>query len=412
MSAFNSTSNTTKYTDFDVSRFDVTELTENKQSKSQMLAFPRYTNPNSDDTNLYIQMPRINLKQGGIPQIGEFYPDDSKRSFLRVALDESIPEIKEFVDSVLKPIDKKLSSDGFKQKLFGKKAEKYNYVSTYRLPQEDDNEEKEKKYGPKLPYCKLKLDTTYPDNKVKTIVYNVSTDANGKKTRTKIDDIETIDDLTKYINFNCHYRAIIKPVKLWAQLAKIKDPEYGLTFKLVKIEVEPSSNLSQNTKEYLGKDTFIDSDDESVKEPVKKSQNKKQESESDESDDEPVKKPQNNKKQAEESDDSDEEPVVKKPQPKGKKQPIEVASDDSDEEPVKKPQAVQKPVESDDSDEEPVKPPVKGKKPPVEVASDDSDEEQPKLGKKKAVKKIDSDSDGESDKEKPVKGKGKKTGKK
>jgi len=110
---------------------------------------------------------------------------------------------------------------------------------------------------------KLKIDTTYPDNKVKSIVFTSIPGANGKRTRTKVDGISSIDDIASHICFMSKIRPIGRPVKLWAQAPNKKDPTYGLTFKIAKTEVEPPNKTNSNVKQFLESDAFLDSDEES-----------------------------------------------------------------------------------------------------------------------------------------------------
>ncbi len=257
---------TTNYSDVDVSRLGFTDLEENTRSKGQKISYPRYEHPtNGSDSPLFIQFPWVNLNSYGIPRLGEYYSDDSQRAFVKIPLDQSIPEVKQFSE-LLQAIDKKIGSDEFKEKMFGSKASKYEYQPIYRLPQEEDEDAKKdpnkKDYGPKHPYMKLKIDTTYPDNKVKSIVFTSIPGANGKRTRTKVDGISSIDDIASHICFMSKIRPIGRPVKLWAQAPNKKDPTYGLTFKMAKVEVEPPTKTSSNVKSYLESDAFLDSDDE------------------------------------------------------------------------------------------------------------------------------------------------------
>ncbi len=258
---------TTNYSDVDVSRLGFTDLEENTRSKGQKIAYPRYDHPShGSDSPLFIQFPWVNLNSYGIPRLGEYYSDDSQRAFVKIPLDQSIPEVKQFSE-LLQAIDEKLGSDEFKEKMFGTKASKYEYQPIYRLPQEEDEDAKKdpnkKDYGPRHPYMKLKIDTTYPENKVKSIVFTSVPSANGKRTRTKVEGISTVDDIASHICFMSKIRPIGRPVKLWAQAPNKKDPTYGLTFKMAKVEVEPPSKSNSNVKQYLESDAFLDSDDES-----------------------------------------------------------------------------------------------------------------------------------------------------
>jgi hypothetical protein len=314
---------TTNYCDLNVSRLNFTDLEDNQRSKGQKIAYIRYTDKSNNEIPLFIQFPWVYLSSGGIPRLGEFYADDSQRGFVKVPLDQSIPEIKKFSE-MLQEIDEKTGSDEFKEKMFGAKASKYQLQPIFRLPQEDDGpkDPSKKDYGPKHPYMKLKIDTTYPDNKVKSIVFSSVLDSNGKRVRTKVNNIVSIDDIASQICFMCKFRAIGRPVKLWAQAANKKDPTYGLTFKMSKVEVEPPTKTKSNVKQYLESDEFIDSDNESetvdtpsialtVKPEVAEVESDSDSDESDDSD-EVV---QTVAKHVEESDDDSDEEVkpVKKP---------------------------------------------------------------------------------------------------
>ena len=160
-----------------------------------------------------------------------------------------------------------MGSDEFKEKMFGSKASKYQYQPIYRTPLEEDEDVKKdpnkKDYGPRQPYMKLKIDTSFPDGKVKSHVFSSIPGANGKRTRTKVEGINSIDDIASHICFMSKIRPIGRPVKLWAQPANKKDPTYGLTIKMAKVEVEPPTKTTSNVKQYLESDAFLDSDNES-----------------------------------------------------------------------------------------------------------------------------------------------------
>jgi hypothetical protein len=289
---------TVKFSDINISKLSFTELEENERSKGQKMAYPRYEHPvYGAEHPLLIQLPWIHLGSYGIPRVGQYYEKDSDRTFIKVPLDQSIPEIKVFSD-FLKNIDSKLSSQEFKEKSFGTKANKYIYQPIFRKPQEeeDDDIKLKKDHDLRHPYMKLKIDTTYPDNKILSIVF-ITTTENSKKVRTQVEDIVTIDDFAKYVCFMSRIHPIVRPVKLWAQSVSKKDPLYGLTFKLVKLELEQPKNNTSKIKEYLKVDGFLNSDSESEPENKKSNStklttenNKESESESedeieDESDD-------------------------------------------------------------------------------------------------------------------------------
>jgi hypothetical protein len=385
---------TIKFTDFVPSNLSFTDLVSNERSKGQGVGYVRYKNPKTDmDVSPFIQLPFIKLSTYGIPRIDDYHQDDSKRTYIKLPLDQSLEEVKNF-SNLLKQIDEYLDTDEMRQKL--KLGSKYRYVGLYRVPDEDEKpKNNNKKVGPRYPYIKIKLNTTYPDNHVLTQVYKSTLNKeSNKRDRTLITDITTIDDLTKHASYLSNVRLIVRPVKLWS--ATKPDKTYGLTFKVMKIEYEPSEKTNNFSKEYLASsDVFVDnSDDETQQqqpqqqqpEPVKKHVPKTLEVNSDDSDDEPivskvakltvskvdVSKVAVSKVAEVDSDDSDDEQVKpSKPQPPKILEVSSDSSDSSDSEPVVKKN--QPPLKVNDSDDD--KQVVKTVRKPlkVEVESDDSD---------------------------------------
>ena len=394
---------TIKFSDVKPTNLSFTKPEVNDRSNGQKVGYVRYINPNTDaEVTPFIQLPWITLSSYGIPRDDKWHTTDASRANIKLPLDDSNSEVNEFI-KLLKEIDNHLGSDEMKQQLFGSASAKYMYAGLFRLPQlpdeDDDNKKPKTNLDDMKPYFRAKINTTFPDCNILTQVYK-STMEDNKRVRTLITDITTIDDLARHVTFLSKVRLIIRPVKIWATTKTTPtNPylSYGLTFKVMKIEYEPSDKKgSYVSKEFLEGDAFVDgSDDESSKpvmrmnlsddetsKPVVKQTKKPVKVEVDDSDDEPVQTKKTVKVEVE-SDDSDDEPV-KPVKPVQTKKPIkvEVESDDSDDEPVKpvKPVQTKKPikveVESDDSDDEPVKPVKQTKKPiKVEVESDDSDDE-------------------------------------
>ena len=375
---------TINFTEFNPLGLVFTKLEENDRSKGQKIAYVRYQNPKTGgEVSPFIQAPWIKLSAYGIPRIDDYHLDDTKRCYIKVPIDLSLEESKKFGD-VISQIDKYLDSKEMRQQLFGDNYNKYRYVSLLRIPDEEEKPKEGKKQYPKPPYMKLKLDTTYPDSQVKTQVYK-SVLNEGKRERTQITDITTIDDLTRHVSYLSNVRLIMRPVKLWS--ATKPDKTYGLTFKVIKIEYEPNNKAPSYTKQYLESDVFVDDDDDGSiqNNPV---QNNKDDA------DEPTRQPVK-KQVVVESDSSDDD----KPTLAPTKKPVVVDSDDSsDDEPVvqaKKPTPVaqtkkQVVVDSDDSsDDEPVvqtKKATVAKKPVVDVESDDSSDDEPPKVVAKATK--------------------------
>jgi hypothetical protein len=373
---------TVKYTDVEASRISSTELQENERSKGQKLAYPKYNHPKFGiDQPLIFQFPWVRLETYGVPRAGEYFKNDSDRTFVKLPLNNSILEIEELTKKC-KEIDKYFSSEEFASKLLGKKWNKYTYQPIIRESisydndddDDDDNENSKKKLSkqstlPKYPYLKLKIDTDYTSGEIKTKLYR-SEMIDNKRTRIEIQDIKTIDDFARVVCYQSNFRPIIRLVKFWAQPLTKKDPAWGATFKIIKGEVEPPTKGNSLYKDYMNSDAFLDSDEETNNLPnISVSTKKVKQVESDESDE----------------------------KPKSPKKVAQVESDDDSEE--EKPKIVKKvaQVESDDSEEE--KPKIVKKVAQVE-SDDDSEEEKPKIVKK--VTQVESDDDTEeSEEEKP-----------
>lgn len=302
---------TVSYSKFETNRLTFTELQENDRSKGQLIAYPRFDHPSlGENQPLMLQMPWIKLDAYGIPREGEYYKSDYERAFVKtpVRAEDEGSEVAAFAEK-LKEIDELYGSDDMKKKLFGKKAKKYKYTPILRFPEIDEDDENADK---KPPYCKLKLDLSWPDNEVKTQIYNSVLDPDTDKRKRNKVECSTVDDVSENVRYLSTVRFIIRPIKMWAQPAKKADPGYGIIWKIIKAEVQPSENGGNKLyKSYYNNNTFIDSDDDDdddkkVVQTAGKDEDEVDDVSSDSSDDS-------------DSDDEDDSPPVKKSKGKGKK---------------------------------------------------------------------------------------------
>ena len=336
---------TVNYVDVDVARISSTDLQENDRSKGQKIAYPRYQHPVlGENQALMMQFPWIRLETYGVPRAGEYFKTDADRSFVKVPLNTSVPEVASLVEK-LKEIDAYFSSEEFASKLLGKKWNKYTYQPIYRetnVPQGDDSDEEttaaKKQSEPKLPYLKLKIDTEYGTNAIKTQLFR-SEMVDGKRVRTEVTDMANLDDFTRLVSYQSNFRPITRLVKFWAQPLTKKDPTWGATLKIVKAEVEPSAKGNGLFKQYMNADAFLDSDEEapapaSVSSPVQVQSKKAA--------------PASKKAVEVESEDESEEEQVEKSTTKvttsSVKQTVQVESDDESESEEEKVVAAKKPA--------------------------------------------------------------------
>jgi len=255
-----------KYSDLDVSRISSTDLEDNDRSKGQKIAYPRYDHPTlGADQRIYIQFPSIKLITYGVPRAGEYYQTENARAFIKLPLDLALSEIQQLVDK-MKAIDTHFSSQEFAEKLLGKKWNKYTYQSIFReviVDEDDDQKSKVKgKYENKIkyPYMKLKLDTDYESDKVITKVFRKDT-INGEKKRTEISPFNNLDEFTKVVSWQSTIRPIAMMTKFWVQPITNKNPSWGVTFKIKKMEVELAQKSNAGNS-FMNSDAFLDSDDE------------------------------------------------------------------------------------------------------------------------------------------------------
>jgi len=287
----------------------------------------------------------------------KYYPTDKSRAFIKVPLDLEQEGCRK-LNTFLEQIDER--TEELKPKIFGKKAKLYNkYVKSVREPvseedgsdaeseEDSDGESKKKskdKKGakdktnePRPNFCKMKLNLTYPDEEICTLVYIRTTDENGKIKREQ-KKIGSVDELIEYVRWKSTIRLLVSVSKMWA--FKQKDDngnrKFGLGYKILQIEVEPRLDTN-NTSEYLQNCAFVDSEEEggneSSSEENSGSEKKKkndlsgdEESSSDEESDAETESEQEQEEsdpESEQDSSSEEEPVQAK---KGKKATPEPAA--------------------------------------------------------------------------------------
>ena len=251
---------TQTYTDFDQSRLDFTELMDNERSKGQRIAYPRYNHPTKgEDQQLMLQTPWMKIFTYGVPRLGEFYANDKDRSFLKLPVDLDDNEAK-ILYTQFEKFDARMSSTEMRKTLFEKKAKKYKYIPTVRIPQSDEDDDDAET---KPPWMKVKLDTTYPDDEIKTEVWKSVVGENNKRVRTQL-EVSTVDEFSEHIRYQTNVRIIMRPVKLWAQAPTLKEPSYGVTWKMMKVEFEPVTSGHSSLSNFYNNDAFVDSDDEEI----------------------------------------------------------------------------------------------------------------------------------------------------
>ena len=174
-----------------------------------------------------LQFPWLTLSSFGVPQKGQYTKEDKQRMFIKVPIEMGD------LYSQLMNIDEKMRKniiDLSNLHIFGSSLTyEYEPLLKYDVKQN-------------ITYIKVKLDTSYPDDKILTEVWHLGDDTKG------LCQIDNIDAFAKCVPFKSEIRMLIKVSKLW-----VVNKKYGLTITLKKIQVKPRVRQSQEVN-------FIDDD--------------------------------------------------------------------------------------------------------------------------------------------------------
>lgn len=236
------------FKDLNPNDLEFTVPEENKWSKSQNIGYIRYKNG-----QLLLKSDFNELSSGGVPREDEYHPSDDKRRFIKIGEND---QNKEFFDK-LREIDEILGSDDTKKRFFDKKASKYSYIPIVRSPIQDEDDEVKKPC-----YIKCMLCTKYPEGTITTNVFKCESTEDGAN-KEKL-SVNTPDEAMKAVPYKSINRYIISPVKTWAQLPKMKDPQYGLTFKVIQVETIHTASGGGGLKKYLDGGAYIGDDNSTV----------------------------------------------------------------------------------------------------------------------------------------------------
>ena len=90
-----------KPSDYNLDSLTFAPIASNKKKSLQTILLPNYDGGRSP----MIQLPAIDLDMYGIPSKCDFYKEDYQRMFLKLPLNQSSPEVKEFTDGFLNKFD-------------------------------------------------------------------------------------------------------------------------------------------------------------------------------------------------------------------------------------------------------------------------------------------------------------------
>lgn len=239
-----------KYKDIIFSNIEISEL---NREGTQPLSYINYNDPvRNMRTRILVQTGKIKLTSHGIPPLdredskNHYYPDDSKREFIKIPLDPDQPacvDLKKFLEKV----DSWAGSSEIRRRLFGKKEDKYEYQSCIKFPlrRDDDESNDEKSDNVKndrsaVEYVKMKFNVVQQGKERVNRTKIVKNMGGGQK--EQINAI-TITDIANEIKFLSEVRLIFYFSKIWANKIPAQGASkimYGIGFKVMAIEYTPN----------------------------------------------------------------------------------------------------------------------------------------------------------------------------
>ena len=255
MSSINEEKRPIKISDVTVDHILPDKLEENERSNGQLMAYIR----DPDQDQVMIQTCMIPISDFGIPgHHKQFYDTFDKRAHLKLPLDaKQNPNIQKMIDIMI-AIDEKFNSVETREKLFGTKDnEEWEYQDIVR----ESNPAKDGRARP--PFMKLKLDTVYDTEFIKTLLIDTEGNVIQAENSASLEDeqLYTIDEFTKYVKFKSKVMLVITPCKVWTMSQKINKKSirnYGITWKVKQIKVSPP----QYAKSTLTRSIFVPDDED------------------------------------------------------------------------------------------------------------------------------------------------------
>jgi hypothetical protein len=169
--------------------------------------------------------------------------------------------------SVMTELDKHIKKN--QKNILGKFSKMYTYQPIVREPSDpneldavsDDEEDTKKKSEPKKEMYKsfkAKFDINYNTKKLDTTVFVLESEDQEVGDDQDPDDIRSVKELEEQVTWMSKVRLILLMNKLWAARNKGNDGtrRYGVGFKVLQMEVVPSSRMS-SIKDNFTRHAFV-----------------------------------------------------------------------------------------------------------------------------------------------------------
>ena len=365
-----------KYNEID---FNNVQVSEPKKFGRQKSSFIFYNDPKlNSETRILVQTDKIKLINHPIPRLDPegtangFYPDDSKREFIKISLDNEQKSCRKLRKN-LEDIDAWANSLRIKKILFGNNYNDYIYQPCIKIPKKDDEKDK-KPNAPKFPQCdwvkmNFNIFNTEKEKIIKTVLRKTGVQ--------KPIPVKEIQDIANEITLNTELRLVFQYSKIWifgTKSAGSNKTLYGVGFKVMTIQYTPgiSKRLNIDDIEFRSGDEDSNDSNDSKEKPKsddKKSKNieitKKQNKSEDGKEKKSNRQEKKNKSKNNNDSDDDSEPITinkkKKPESKKSNKKNKKDSKKNDSEDISITKKKKEPKNDDDSGEE-IRPMKKNRK--------------------------------------------------
>ena len=206
--------------------------------------FKEHTLVKYNGNPMFVQSPWLNISCYGVPRRDKYHTSDDQRLYIKLPVSRG-----ERFATALGDLDEFMQREDVKQQLLGEKYQKYDYCPLLKEPVDATD-------ASRPPSVKLKLDVAHDSATIATEVYRVTSEG-----RELLKDIKTIDDFYNAAPYRSDVRVIFKLVKVWSQPPNLKNPTYGVTVKVMKMEVNQATRGGGNDCGFVDESDGVESEE-------------------------------------------------------------------------------------------------------------------------------------------------------
>ena len=246
---------------FDINKLKYSEAALNDMMQAMLISFPNY-----DNHPFIFETGEIVVTYEGIPKIGDYFPTDDARSFIKVPLDETQASCLE-LNNMLTQIQTHFKNNhkNILPNNLTKIKSSYNSLDFIKEKKfddiDDDLDKKHTKPNQSKRHCIFKFKKAHDTGNITTKVFL------NKDDTIKPINVTNVTDTEQYLTWGSTIRMIVQMDKAWFAKTK-KNPQAqfrdcGLSFKILQLEITPKKQYKTlkevyNTYAFTKKNQDID----------------------------------------------------------------------------------------------------------------------------------------------------------